>query len=121
MAAENPLDTTVGDLCTEALKDSGYLGIGQTPIFDDINDAWKRLQWMLQQWARQRWMVYHLVNYSKVATGAISYTIGPGGNIDTGAGSARPAKLESAFLRQLQPSPNQIDYFLEILGAREDY
>lgn len=98
------------------------MGTGQTPNQQDITDAQARLQWMLQQWERKRWLVYHLVNVSKVSTGTVSYSVGPGGDFDTGAGSVRPAKLESAFLRQLtQSAPNQIDYPLEILQAREDY
>lgn len=122
MPANDPQATTVRDICQEALKDSGYLGIGQTAADDIVTDTWTRLQWMLQGWERKRWMVYHLVNLSCVSTGAILYTVGPGGQIDTGTDSARPGKLESAFLRQLQNSqPNNIDYWCEILHAREDY
>ena len=77
---------------------------------------------MLQQWERKRWLVYHLLDLSVVSTGALSYTVGPGGQINTGVSSVRPARLESAFLRQLQNSqPNQVDYPLELLPAREDY
>lgn len=122
MAVLDPTNTTLGDLCTEALKECGYIGVGQTPLAEDLNGAWMRLQWMLQQWERKRWLVYHLVNLSKVSTGAQTYTCGPGGDLDTGAGSVRPAKIESAFLRQItQSQPNQIDYPLAILQSREDY
>lgn len=122
MAAQEPLNTTLRDLCNQALKDSGYLGVGQVALGEDINDAWTRCQWMLQEWERKRWLVYHLVNLGKTSTGAQSYTVGPGGDFDTGVGSVRPARLEKAFLRQLQNSPpNQIDFPLEILQSREDY
>lgn len=122
MAVLDPTNTTLGDLCTEALKECGYIGVGQTPLAEDLNGAWMRLQWMLQQWERKRWLVYHLVHLSKTSTGTQTYTIGPGGDIDTGAGSVRPMKIESAFLRQLtQSQPNQIDYPLAILQSREDY
>ncbi len=43
---------------------------------------------MLQQWERKRWLVYHLANYSIVATGQQSYTFGPGGEINTRAVTA---------------------------------
>ncbi len=77
---------------------------------------------MLQEWERRRWLVFHLVTLFKTSTGALSYSVGPGGDFDTGPGTVRPAKLESAFLRQIQiPPPNQIDYPLEIIQAREDY
>ncbi len=37
-------------------------------------------------------------------------------------GSVRPAKIESAFLRQIQISqPNQVDYPMSILQSQEDY
>jgi len=149
MSSLDPQNTSLGDLCSEILKESGYLGVGQTALSQDINDTWSRVQWMLQEWERKRWLVYHLVNLYKVSTGAMSYTIGPGGDIDTGVGSVRPARIESAFLRQLtqpwsgapigefiigesaigpggdNPSPylgqNFIDYPLEILQSREDY
>lgn len=126
----DPQNTTVADLCEAALRECGAFGQGQTPTKMDLNKAWARLQWMLQQWERKRWLVYHLVNLAKVSTGAVSYTVGPNGDFDTGAGSVRPAKLESAFVRQLQQpgvgssgstEPNNVDYTLEILQSREDY
>ncbi len=88
MSELNPFNTTCGDLCTAALQDSGRLGVGQTALAEDVNKAWARLQWMLQGWERKRWLVYHLVTYSVVSTGATSYTVGPGGAIDTNAVSA---------------------------------
>lgn len=145
MSQLDPTKTTVGDICTAALKECGAIGVGQTPLAEDINDAWARLQWMIQQWERKRYLVYHLVTLSVVSTGAQTYTVGPGGNIDTqaavddpfspafgpqfGAGdpppfvSARPAKLESAYLRQIGnlSSPNQVDFPLELLQSMEDY
>lgn len=122
MASPNPETTTVRQICNAALQDSGYLGTGQSASGNDIVDCWTRLQWMLQSWARNRWMVYHLQNLVVTSTGALTYTVGPGGDFDTGTGSVRPARIESAFLRQLQNSqPNQVDTPLEILQSREDY
>lgn len=122
MAAVDPAHTTVLQLCTQATKECGAIGVGQTPQAEQLDDAQTRLQWLLQQWERKRWLVYHLVTVSKTSTGAQSYSVGPGGDIDTGAGSVRPARLEAAFLRQLvQSQPNQIDYPLDILESREDY
>lgn len=126
----DPQQTTMGDLCREALRECGAFGTGQIPLGSDIKQTWFRCQAMLQQWERKRWLVYHLVNLSIVSTGAVSYTIGPGGDIDTGAGSVRPAKIESAFVRQLNQGgvasefafgPANVDYTLEILQSREDY
>lgn len=122
MAQLNPANTTVQDICSAALKEAGALAVGQTALAEDLNDAWARLQWMLQEWERKRWLVYHLVQLSFTSTGAQSYTVGPNGDFNTGASSVRPAKIEDAFLRQLQnTAPNQVDYPLELLQSREDY
>lgn len=83
MSELNPFNTTAGDLCVAALQDSGRLGVGQTAQAEDMNKAWARFQWMLQGWERKRWLVYHLVTYSFVANGAESFTVGPGGQVNT--------------------------------------
>ena len=141
MSQLDPTNTTVGDICNAALKECGAIGVGQTPLAEDTNDAWARLQWMLQQWERQRYLIYHLVTLSVVSTGAQTYSVGPGGNIDTqgslspfnsqfnsqfGPGkalTARPAKLESAYLNQIGnlSSPNIVSFPMEILQSMEDY
>jgi len=91
----------MGDICRASLKECGAIGVGQTPLAEDINDAWARLQWMLMQWERKRWLVYHLVDLQTNSTGATYYTVGPGGDFDTGQRSMRPARLSSCFVRQL--------------------
>ena len=122
MTILDPTKTTVYDVCLQALKACGQIGIGQTPLAEDLNEAWAWLQMMLQQWDRKRWLVYHDLIKLVTSTGALTYTIGPGGAIDTGANSMRPDKIEAAFLRQLtQSQPNQIDYPLELLQSMEDY
>lgn len=106
------------DIITLALKSSGVLGIGQTASAEDMNDSFTLLNFMLAQWNRKRWLVYHLVTYSVQCTGALNYSVGPGGDINI----PRPDRLESAFFRQNIPSePNQIDYVLEIIESMETY
>ena len=131
MAILDPSKLTAGDLCQQALKECGAVGIGTAPLAEDLEDAQFRLQSMLQQWNNQRWLVYHLVTYSATSQGQQVYTVGPGGNIDPGVQTdlfpalpsyQRPDRIESAFLRQLQNSvPNQIDYPLVSLPSMEDY
>lgn len=111
--------TTAGDIVAQALKLSGIVGVGQTANAEDTNDAFTALNFMLAQWEKQRWLVYHLVDTSKVSTGAVSYTVGPSGDFNV---TRRPDRLEAAFLRQItQAVPNQVDYPLEIIEARETY
>lgn len=119
-----PLQTSAGDLCNAALRECGWLGVGQTAQAGDLQAAQARLQWMLQQWQTKRWLVYHLRNLVKVSTGAESYSVGPAGDFSTGTSlaSARPEKIEGAYLRQLtQGSPNNVDNPLNLLQSFEDY
>ena len=111
--------TTAREIVTAALKDSGAVGLGQTANAEDENDAFTRLNWMIGQWRVKRWLVYNLVTVSFTSTGAVSYTVAAAGNFVV---TARPDKLESAFIRQIvNAAPNQVDFPLTILQAREDY
>lgn len=106
------------EIITLALKSAGVLGVGQTALAEDVNDSFTLLNFMLAQWQRKRWLVWTLDTFSVACNGSQSYTVGPGGNINC----PRPDRLESAFFRQNIPSnPNQIDYPLEIIEAREAY
>ena len=111
--------TTPADIIQLALKDSGVLGVGQTALAEDTNDAFTRLNYMLGSWQRERWLIWHLVDYHIISTGANSYTVGPTGDI---AISPRPDRIESAFFRQIvQSQPYQVDYPLEIIESYETY
>jgi hypothetical protein len=111
--------TTPIEIINQSLKDAGTLGVGQSALPEDVNDAFTKLNWMIAQWNRKRWLVYHLVDVAKVSTGAQSYTVGPGQDYDV---AVRPDRLEAAFFRQVvQSQPAQIDYPLELIQAREDY
>lgn len=110
--------TTAGDIVNLALKAAGVLGVGQTALAEDSNDALTLMNQMIYQWRRKRWLIYHLVDTSFTCTGAQSYTVGAGGNFNI----TRPDRIEAAYFRQLIPSsPNQVDYPLQILESREDY
>ncbi len=110
--------TTPQQLINLALKKIGVLAAGQTPLADDIADAFAELNLMLAEWNSQRWMVYHLITQSIASTGAQSYTIGPGADINV---PLRPNNIESAFFRQNNITPLSPDYPLQIVAAREDY
>lgn len=112
------MPTTARDLCTQALKDAGVVGVGQTPLAEDINDVFVMLKQMIAQWRRQRWLVYVLRTESIVSTGAQSYTVGTGGSFNM----PRPDRLEAAYFRQVvTTSPNQVDYPMRLIQSREQY
>ena len=112
--------TTAADIVTSGLKKSGILGLGQAPDGSDTIDALADLNDMVAQWASQRWMVYNELDLSFVSTGQTTpYTVGPGGNYNI---TARPDRLEAAFLRQLINPPGlNVDTDLKIIPAREEY
>jgi hypothetical protein len=111
--------TTPRDILRQAFKDITVLGVGQTLLPEDYNDAFSTLNQLLSEWRRKRWMVYRLVDTGFTSTGAVSYTVGPGGNYNL---TARPDRLEAAFLRQLVPAaPNQVDYPMDLIQSMEDY
>lgn len=93
---------TPSDVVTKALRTSGIVGLGQTPDADTISEGYDLLNEMVAQWARKRWILHSLVDLSKTATGAQTYTVGPGGDFDI---ALRPDKLEAAYLRQFPTNP----------------
>jgi hypothetical protein len=114
------MTTTANDIITLAFRDAGILGVGQSLLPEDYNDALTRMNMMIAQWRVKRWIVWHLVDKSVVSTGAQSYTVGPGGDINV---PFRPDKLETAYFRML-PGANgtqSVDYPLQILFSYEDY
>lgn len=111
--------TTAQDLILLSLKEAGVVGVGQTPQAEDSNDALTLLNAMMGQWQRRRWLVYHLIDVVCQGTGALNYTVGPGGDFDI----ARPDKIEAAYFVQTTnvPPANNVSYPLMPIWSREDY
>jgi hypothetical protein len=110
--------TTAAEIIDLSFRAAGIFGVGQTPLADNVQTALRALNMMIGQWNRNRWLIYHLIDTSKGATGALSYTVGPTGDFNI----PRPERLEYAYFRQTVQSPNNpIDYPLQILESREDY
>lgn len=110
---------TAQDIITTALRKAGVVGIDESIEQPILNDALNDANDFLAQINHERSMVYVLRDYAFVSTGAQSYTVGAGQNFNI---DPRPDRLESAFLRQVQPSNGQqIDWPLEIIPARENY
>lgn len=107
---------TPASLIVLALKLVGVLGVGQTPAPEDMADAFLQMQMMLAQWQQRRWLVYHLVDTSITSTGALSYTVGTGGDFSV----LRPAQINAGFFRQIN-GPQAVDFPMEFIWSREDY
>jgi hypothetical protein len=105
--------STVRDLITAALLDLGAIASGESPTAAEAQDAFRALNNLLESWRLESLMAYAVSTVTKVLTGATSYTLGPGGDINT----TRPVRLEKAELR-LQTDPT-LDYPLRILTDAE--
>ena len=105
--------STVRDLITASLLDLGAIASGESPTADEAADAFAALNNLLESWRLESLLTYAITTVTKVLTGATSYTIGPGGDINT----TRPVRLERASLR-LQTDP-VLDYPLQILTDEE--
>lgn len=115
------MSTSAGDIIKQALKAAGALGVGQVPLAEDSNDALYQLNLMMAEWrmGKNQYFVYHQITKSITSTGATSYSIGPGGDINV---PHRPNKIQSAFVRQISvPQPNTPDYPLGIIESQDDY
>jgi len=110
--------STPGSLITFTMRAMGILGVGQSALAEDYTDVFDALNAMLATWNRKRYLIWHLIDIAKLSTGVQSYTVGASGDFIT----PRPDRLESAFFRQfVNSSPNQVDFPLQIIQAREDY
>jgi hypothetical protein len=121
----------VQDLVSLAMRTSGILGVGQTPLPQDLTDTQNLLIMMMQQWRQKRWLVYRLDwTIFPLEVGKQSYTVGvsgdpPGNDPDVAVeGLIRPANIQSCYLRQnfgSSPQSFPIDFPMRILGSRQQY
>ncbi len=110
--------TTGTDIITSALLKARVTGVSNPPDADQITRSLSLLNDMLALWSSQRWLTYHLLDFAVTATGAQSYSIGPGGDINV---TARPDRIESAYIRIINQGGLPVDYPLDPIISREDY
>lgn len=112
--------TTCLQILFLALRMAGRITDQQSVADDskDVDDAMSMLVGMLSQWQRRRWLVPALTDAVVPSTGAATYTVGPGADLDM----PRPDRIEAAFVRMTNvAAPNRFDYPLTIVQAREDW
>lgn len=109
--------TTARELCTDAIKESGALGVGQTALAEDINDAFTRLQRMIATWQMQRWLVPSLQRYDFTADSSEYYTIGLGGDINI----IPPSDIKGAYVVQRNTGSNPVSLGMTKIFSYEDY
>lgn len=111
----------VRDLIDYSLRLSGILGVGQTPLQQDEDDAQRAMVMMMAQWQRRRWLVFRLNELAvRVNSWQATYTIGPSGDLVM---DHRPATVDTALMRQTSglglPGSFPIDYPLQRIRSRE--
>ncbi len=110
--------TTARDIITLALKESGVVGVGQTPLSEDMNDSFTLLKQMWAQWQKRRWMVPALEDIQMPGNGEKSNTIGTGGYWDI----QRPVDIKGAyFLQTTQVGGSPFSFALRKIFSYEDY
>ncbi len=107
------------DICTAALLRAGVTGVGNPPSADQITRALQLLNDMLALWSSKRWLNYAEIDHTVIVTGAQSYSIGPGGDINV---AARPDRIEWGYVRLLNSGLSMpVDIPLDQIGSYEDY
>lgn len=99
---------TAESIIRRAMRLLNVLAAGETPGANEKTDALDAMNSMLDAWRNESLMVYALRDEALMLTGAASYTIGDGGDLNT----ARPVKIETAFYRA-----NGFDYPVRIADA----
>lgn len=110
--------TTPLQIIMASMKDAGFLGSGESPSDEDVNDAFNKLNWMIDEWSQQRTAVFHLVEKVVTTTGSSTYTVGPGGQFDM---ARRPSAVHSAVWRQTPGGGTPMDFPLDVIDAYQDY
>ena len=88
--------TTANDLITRAMKALQALGSTEVPTATEANDGLVALNAMLDSWSLDDLVSYAVEEQSfPLVVGQASYTIGPGGNINT----TRPQDIVQAYVQ----------------------
>lgn len=105
---------TVRDLITASLLDLGVIASGESPTAAEAQDAFRRVNLLLETWRLESLLTFSIDTVTLVLTGAASYTWGSGGAIP----STRPVRLHAAAQRSTVAGQT-LDYPLDILTDLE--
>ena len=106
--------STVRDLLRASLLDLGAIASGEAMTADEAADGLRSVNLLLESWRLESLLVWAIDTVTKVMDGSTSYTIGPGGQINT----TRPVALAHAGQRLAGTSPT-VEYPLGVLSDEE--
>jgi hypothetical protein len=94
---------TFRDLATDALLDLGVLAAGEVPTADDLNNALRAMNRLIDQWAAERLQIYSpsVETTWAIVSGTQTYTVGTGGTVNV----ARPVFLNDVRFRNTATTP----------------
>lgn len=101
---------TAQQIINRALTSIGVLASGETATANQSADALVSLNDLLQAWSNDGLLVSGQTIISKAMSGAASYTIGSGGDINT----SRPTEFDNIYY-----SLNSVDYPVKIVTLEE--
>lgn len=88
--------STAQDIITDALQIIGVIAANETPATEDLNLGLRTLNGMLGRWSASSLLIRSTTEDSYVVpAGTTSFTIGSGGNCNTG----KPIKILNAYMR----------------------
>lgn len=87
------MSETAQTLIKAALRSIGAIATGETPTADELDDGLEAMVFMLRNWSSQDIRLYYTKQESLTVSGAESYTIGSGGDLNT----VRPVSIRGAW------------------------
>lgn len=106
-----PSPTTAVDLITRAMKLARLISGTETPTADEATDALATLNDMLENWSTEPLSLWSTSNFvGALVGGQATYTIGPGGNLNT----TRPSQINGGFVQF-----NGVDFPVQPIGQLE--
>jgi len=102
--------TTALQIIERALLDLTVLGDGEVATAQQASDGLVYLNDLIQSWANEGLMINQVVTDDFTVSGAASYTMGSGGDIDT----TRPMEILTAYF-----TSSGVDYPVNIVSRQE--
>lgn len=116
---------TVRDILTRSMRVATILGASETMDGNDASDALLTLNQMMDAWQAERLFAYEILQHTHALTAGVgTYTIGPGGTINTN----RPVRIEWAYTRDsqnydrpLEIVPDQVFAAITLKGQGDNF
>lgn len=109
-----PIVTCI-DMIASAQRTAGIQGVGQTPLAEDVNDAFDLLCEITENWRRERFMAWKNVEEVLPSTGAQLYPL-----------ADRPPRLDGVYARLISGATGTynagpVDFPLVVLNSQTEY